>query len=155
VSAAWEACVHRTDDTREVSLTIPIIPDMEVAATQTAEAVLRFMAFSPDQIDEVKHALIEACINAFEHSASRDGNVYIRFVMQPDELWLVIQDFGTGFDQQTVPRPEIARKVEGNDRKRGWGLMMMESLMDSVVIESGEAGTRITMTKKRHEEGSA
>ncbi|MEB3221865.1 MAG: ATP-binding protein [Candidatus Sericytochromatia bacterium] len=147
--------MQRTDGTREVSLTIPIIPDMEVAATQTAEAVLRLMAFSADQIDEVKHALIEACINAFEHSASRDGNVYIRFVMRPDELRLVIQDFGTGFDQATVQRPEMARKVGGGDHKRGWGLMMMQSLMDAVAIESGEAGTRITMTKKRHEEGSA
>jgi serine/threonine-protein kinase RsbW len=148
--------VQQTDQPREVSLTIPIIPDMEVAATQTAEAVLRFMAFSPDQIDEVKHALIEACINAFEHSASKDGHVYIKFVMQADELLVVIQDFGEGFDVEAVPKPEIGAKVSGADGyKRGWGLTMMESLMDTVQIASGPHGTRITMTKKRTEEGQA
>ncbi len=148
--------MQQTDQPKEVSLTIPIIPDMEVAATQTAEAVLRFMAFTPDQIDEVKHALIEACINAFEHSASKDGHVYIKFVMQADELLVVIQDFGAGFDLETVPKPEIGAKVTGgDDYKRGWGLMMMESLMDAVEIESGPQGTRITMTKKRTEEGQS
>lgn len=149
--------IHTPSDApREVNLTIPIIPDMEVAATQTAEAVLRYMAFSADQIDEVKHALIEACINAFEHSASRDGHVYIKFVMQPDALLVVIHDLGAGFDPDSVPKPQMAAKVAGDDgKKRGWGLMMMESLMDSVEIVSSEDGTRISMTKKRTEEAPA
>jgi anti-sigma regulatory factor (Ser/Thr protein kinase) len=133
---------------KEISLTIPIIPDMEVAATNTAEAVLKFMAFDTDSIDEVKHALIEGCINAFEHSHSQDGNVYIKFVMQADELVVVIQDFGQGFEPDGVEKPVLAEKF-GHSYKRGWGLTMMESLMDSVSIESGTTGTRITMTKKR------
>lgn len=147
--------MNHADEPREVSLTIPIIPDMEVAATQTAEAILRFMSFSVDQIDEVKHALIEACINAFEHSASRDGHVYIKFVMNRDELLVIIQDFGTGFEASGIPRPSLVRKLAGAEHKRGWGLMMMESLMDYVHIDSGPEGTRIVMTKKRLEEGSA
>ena len=145
--------MQKTDFPREINLTIPIIPDMEVAATNTAEAVLRLLSFDNDQIDEVKHALIEGCINAFEHSASQDGNVYIKFVMHPDELTVVIQDFGQGFEVDSVEKPEITQKI-GGDYKRGWGLMMMESLMDAVTIESGDAGTRITMTKKRTQEVS-
>lgn len=140
--------LQKTDQPREINLTIPIIPDMEVAATNTAEAVLRFMAFDSDKIDEVKHALIEGCINAFEHSQSQDGNVYIKFVMQDDELVVVIQDFGHGFEVAEVEKPEIETKI-GGSYKRGWGLMMMESLMDTVSIDSNANGTRITMTKKR------
>lgn len=140
--------LQKTDQPREINLTIPIIPDMEVAATNTAEAVLRFMAFDSDKIDEVKHALIEGCINAFEHSQSQDGNVYIKFVMQDDELVVVIQDFGHGFEVAEVEKPEIENKI-GGSYKRGWGLMMMESLMDTVSIDSNVNGTRITMTKKR------
>jgi serine/threonine-protein kinase RsbW len=140
--------LQKTDQPREINLTIPIIPDMEVAATNTAEAVLRFMAFDSDKIDEVKHALIEGCINAFEHSQSQDGNVYIKFVMQDDELVVIIQDFGHGFEVAEVEKPEIENKI-GGSYKRGWGLMMMESLMDTVSIDSNANGTRITMTKKR------
>jgi len=142
--------LQKTDQPKEINLTIPIIPDMEVAATNTAEAVLRFMAFDTDKIDEVKHALIEGCINAFEHSQSQDGNVYIKFVMQEDELVVVIQDFGHGFEVETVEKPELDQKLGvAGSYKRGWGLMMMESLMDTVSIDSNESGTRITMTKKR------
>lgn len=144
--------MQRTDFPREVNLTIPMIPDMEVAAIQTAEAVLRFMAFTDDQVDEVKHALVEGCINAFEHSGSEEGNVYIRFVMKADELLVEIQDFGAGFEPDAVPKPAIEDKV-GGEHKRGWGLMMMESLMDAVEISSSERGTRITMSKKRCGEG--
>jgi serine/threonine-protein kinase RsbW len=140
--------VQRTDFPREVNLTIPMVPDMEVAALQTAEAVLRFMEFSNDQIDEVKHALVEGCINAFEHSNSEEGKVYIRFVLNADELLVEIQDFGVGFSLEAVTKPIIENKL-GADHKRGWGLMMMESLMDAVEIDSGSRGTRITMSKKR------
>ncbi|MEB3284457.1 MAG: ATP-binding protein [Candidatus Sericytochromatia bacterium] len=135
-----------------MSLTIPIVPNMEMAATHTAEAVLRLMRFSSDQIDEVKHALIEACINAFEHSESREGNVYIKFFIDREQLTLTIQDFGAGFETDCVPRPSLVRKLAGSEPKRGWGLVMMESLMDDVHIDSGPQGTRIVMIKKRLEE---
>lgn len=137
-----------TDNPREINLTIPMEPDMEMAAIQTAEAVLRFMAFSDDQIDEVKHAMIEGCINAFEHSASPEKKVYIKFLMNQDELLVQIRDFGRGFDVGEVEKPVMAKKF-GADYKRGWGLLLMESLMDSVEIASGASGTTITMTKKR------
>jgi serine/threonine-protein kinase RsbW len=140
---------------KEINLTIPIIPDMEVAATQTAEAVARFMEFDSDQTDEVKHALIEACINAFEHSKSEEGKVYIKFVMRPEDLLVVIQDHGGGFDVTEVPQPDIQAKVAGTDSyKRGWGLMLIESLMDSVEILSGAQGTTLTMSKLRQRGGS-
>jgi serine/threonine-protein kinase RsbW len=140
--------VPTTDNPREINLTIPMEPDMEMAAIQTAEAVLRFMAFSDEQIDEVKHAMIEGCINAFEHSASAEKKVYLRFLMNRDELLVEIQDFGQGFEVERVPRPAMAEKL-GGSHKRGWGLMLMESLMDSVEIASGPAGTTITMVKKK------
>lgn len=145
--------MQRTDYPREVTLTIPVMPDMEVTATQTAEAVLRLMAYDNDQIDEVKHALIEACINAFEHSASEEQTVYIKFVMYEDRISVIIQDFGRGFDVGDVAKPELEKKL-GGDHKRGWGLMMMETLMDDVEIFSGPAGTRIVMTKQRTQEGT-
>lgn len=144
-----------SDLPQEITLTIPMMENMEVTATQTADAVARFMEFDDDQIDEVKHALIEACINAFEHSNSVENKVYIRFVMCPEDLTVVIQDYGQGFDVEGVPKPDITAKVLGkDDYKRGWGLMLIESMMDSVEIVSGEHGTVITMVKRRQKGGS-
>ena len=54
----------------KVELTIPIIHDMELAATKTSEVVAKHMGLSEEKSDELNMALIEACINAFEHSKS-------------------------------------------------------------------------------------
>ena len=38
----------------KVELSIPIIPDMELAATQTSEVVAKHMGLTQDQSDEIK-----------------------------------------------------------------------------------------------------
>lgn len=133
---------------KEIRLTLPMMPEVEVTATHTAEAVARLMAFAPDQIDELKHALVEACINAFEHSQSQDDQIYIRFVMREEELEIVIQDHGKGFDPGAVPKPDLHTQLAGG-RKRGWGLLLIENLMDSVQVVSDEQGTTLAMCKRR------
>lgn len=130
----------------EIDLTIPILPDMETTAIQTAEAIMEYMKFDPDKKDEVKMALIEALINAFEHSKSPDRKVYIKFIVKPEELQVVVRDYGAGFDPLTVKKPNIKEKL-ADKRKRGWGLMIIENLMDNFYIISNEMGTILIMTK--------
>lgn len=133
-----------------VTLTLPMLPTMEVAASQTADAVLRYLAFPPDAIDEVKHALIEACINAFEHSRSTERMVHIAFEMGESDILVVIRDHGGGFDPEAVPVPlPLPEGGRPGERRRGWGLQLIRALMDDVQIHSGPAGTRLTMRKRR------
>jgi anti-sigma regulatory factor (Ser/Thr protein kinase) len=132
-----------------VELTIPMLPDMEIAVTKTAEAVAQWMRLSPDKTAEVSLALIEACLNSFEHSRSPDRKIYISFRAHADELKIILKDRGVGFNPRQVETPEIDKKLFPGSRKRGWGLKLMESLMDSVNIESSPEGTTITMTKKK------
>lgn len=132
----------------EVELIIPMLPDMEITATQTACSVAQYMKFDPDRIDEVKMALIEAIINAFEHSKSLDGKVRIKFVIADDNLTVVIQDHGQGFELNRIDKPDITQKLRA-EYKRGWGLMLIENLMDTVHIESSEHGTTLVMSKNR------
>lgn len=134
---------------REIELIIPILPDMEITATQTATSVAQYMKFDADRIDEVKMALIEAIINAFEHSKSHDGKVRIRFLIGDDNLTVVIQDHGRGFEMSQITKPEIGEKLRA-EYKRGWGLMLIENLMDQVYIESSEHGTTLVMSKNRN-----
>ena len=93
-------------------------------------------------------ALIEACINAFEHGKGQDNNVYIRFILKEEALIIEIKDKGKGFDSEKIELPDIDKKLHSK-RKRGWGLQLMRELMDDVVIDSSSDGTTITMTKKR------
>lgn len=135
----------------EIELTIPMMPDMEVTASKVAEAVARCMDLDDEKVAEVSMALIEACINSIEHSGSRDRNVFIKFSQKPDALIIEIRDKGTGFDQGTVEKPELEKKIK-SDRKRGWGLHLMKELMDEVSIKSDDKGTIVTMIKKKNQE---
>ena len=55
------------------------------------------MEFDTRAIHQIRLALIEACINAFEHSGSEDPNVYINFVVQEDRLLIIVRDFGAAY----------------------------------------------------------
>lgn len=136
-------------DPQEVKLSIPMLPNMEVTAFQTADAVLRYMDFAPEQIDDVKHALAEACLNAFEHSGAPGRSLEVRFHLDASQVTVVIQDPGGGFNPGAVPKPNLSDRPGQGGRKRGWGLVMMEALMDQLSIQSGPEGTCITMVKRR------
>lgn len=136
---------------REISLTIPVAPDMEIVATAQAAAVGEYIEMPRDKIDEVKLALVEACINAFEHSHTRDDRVHLTFRIGRDEdgpefLEVEVLDQGRGFDHTAVETPNLEKTFAGG-KKRGWGLQIIRSLMDVVVITSGDWGTRILMRK--------
>lgn len=130
-----------------VDLKIPILPEMELTATQTAEAVAKFMKLEADKIEEIKMALIEACINAFEHSKSQEGRVSINFEIGEERLTIRISDQGQGFDLSKVQEKLRQRRERGEHR--GWGLAIMKELMDEVRVESTEQGTTVVMVKRR------
>ncbi len=137
---------------REVTLTLPMVSDMEIAASTTAAALAEFMQMTPDKIDEVRMAVVEACINAFEHSGAEDRKVYIRFAVlgeaEPERLEITIRDKGTGFSQDALEEPSIEQKLKA-ESKRGWGLKIIRGLMDEVAIDSASEGTTVVMSKLR------
>lgn len=137
---------------REVTVTLPLAPDVELAASRAATAIAQSIEMSPDKIDEVRLAVVEACLNALEHSRSRDGKLHLTFSVlgkeEPARLQIKVQDAGVGFLPQAVEEPVIEEKLRAR-RKRGWGLKIIRGLMDEVEIQSGAEGTTIVMSKAR------
>ena len=131
-----------------VELKLPILKNMELVATQTSEVIAKHMNLSEEKSGEISMALIEACINAFEHSESK-SEVYIHFLIDDNNLTIKVIDKGKGFDESKVKIPQIESKINTDERKRGWGLMLIKELMDSVDFESDHTGTTLTMTKKK------
>jgi len=138
---------------QQITLTLPMIPNMELTASKTAGALGDHIGMSRDKIDEVQMAVVEACINAFEHSGSDDREVQIQMQVlgedtDPTGLEIMIRDRGVGF----CP-PEVATTKKGTvsaaPQKRGYGLMIIHGLMDEVDISSDEDGTIVTMKKLR------
>ena len=129
---------------------MPMVPEMEIEASKTAAAIADSVRMSPDRIDEVRHAVIEACINALEHSHAADREVYVTFQIvgepgDPEKLRIMVHDNGIGFS------PESEEPVNGGGaskpRKRHHGLRLIRGMMDEVEIRSGPGGTTIVMSK--------
>jgi serine/threonine-protein kinase RsbW len=138
---------------REVTLALPMVPEMEIEASKTATAIAESIRMSPDRIDEVRMAVVEACINALEHSHAADHEVYVTFQVlgqggDPDKLRIMVRDTGIGFSPDQVEEPTIPEKLKAV-RKRGWGLKIIRGLMDEVEILSGADGTTVVMSKMR------
>jgi len=137
---------------REVKLVLPMAPDMELVASQAASALATWVGMSADRVDEVRMAVVEACINAFEHSHSEERRVDIAFAVYgdggPERLEIRVHDNGVGFQPSAVEEPRIESKIRG-ERKRGWGLKIIQGLMDEVEILSGSHGTTVVMSKAR------
>lgn len=132
-----------------VELKLPIIENMELVATQTAEVVSKHMQLDNEKTSEISMALIEACINAFEHSKSK-SEIFIHFIISDENLTIKVIDRGKGFDSSKISIPNIDNKLGSDEKKRGWGIMLIKELMDSVNYESNEEGTTLTMIKNKN-----
>jgi serine/threonine-protein kinase RsbW len=125
----------------EYEMIVPMGEDTEMIAAQTVEEIARRHHFPAKAINQIKTALVEACINAAEHSDSPDRKIYQKFAVEKDKIVITIANRGLRLTdkKQSVPKPENGR--------RGWGLKLMETLMDEVKFEETDDGTSISMTK--------
>ena len=120
--------------------------DFELVATETASALAELRGLAPDQIDEIRIAVIEACINAFEHSHSKDRKVDVTIEPGDDQIVITIEDRGQGFKKD--PK-SLGPRAESSGRRRGFGLRIIHEMMDEVKVDSSDGGTRIVMVKKK------
>ena len=134
----------------EYEMVIPMGGDTELIAAHAVEQIARRVNFRPEAINQIKTALIEACINAAEHSLSPDRKIYQRFRLENDKLVVTVASRGV------VPAnlaSENGHEVRGTEEKeeatsrRGWGLKLIQTLMDEVEFERVDDGTQLRMTK--------
>ncbi|HEY8411502.1 MAG TPA: ATP-binding protein, partial [Pyrinomonadaceae bacterium] len=74
----------------EFLMVVPMGEDNELIAASTAEQIAKRLTFRPEAINQIKTAVVEACINAFEHSFSPDRKIYQRFRVESDRLVVTI-----------------------------------------------------------------
>jgi serine/threonine-protein kinase RsbW len=126
----------------EFVMILPMGEDNELVAASTVEQIARRLSFSPEAINQIKTAIVEACINAAEHSFSPDRKIYQRFRIESDRLTVTISSRGV------VPAITAARSEdETSEERRGWGLKLIKTLMDEVEFERVDEGTSLKMTK--------
>jgi serine/threonine-protein kinase RsbW len=145
-----QAALPRSANT--VELIIPIEDEAELIAARTVEQIARAADFNKESINQIKTAIIEACINAAEHGDSPDRKIYHRFAIEDDRLIITVSNKGKSFAGMNEASTMFTGPVAGS---RGRGLKIIRNLMDEVRFEPTEDGTTLVMMKllKRPQKG--
>jgi serine/threonine-protein kinase RsbW len=143
----------QSNEENEFVLILPMGADNELLAATTVEQVARRLHFSPEAINQIKTAVVEACINAAEHSLSPERKIYQRFRAENDRLVITISSRGilpsniAANIQSDSDEPVGQNDLSETDNRRGWGLKLIKTLMDEVEFERVDEGTSLRMTK--------
>jgi anti-sigma regulatory factor (Ser/Thr protein kinase) len=131
----------------EFVMILPMGEDNELVAASTVEQLARRLNFRPEAINQIKHAIVEAYINASEHSFSPDRKIYQRFRAESDRLVVTISSRGVVPSNLAASGAAWGTDADDSKGRRGWGLKLIRSLMDEVEFECVDEGTSLRMTK--------
>lgn len=138
-----------------IELHIPSILGYEKVAMDTAASLAREMGFSEDRVADLRTAVGEACLNAIEHGNRLDASVKVgvTLTIDPDALQVEVDDRGDDYEPP-AGTPNIADKIAGDSASRGWGMFLIQNLVDEVVFEQRPEGnrTRLIVHLKPQEE---
>lgn len=109
------------------------------AVERVAEAV-QGLPMSPARLERLKTAVAEAVMNAMEHGNAYDVNlpVTVRVAASDAAVAVRITDRGYG---QPIPDPEtpdLEAKLAGQQSPRGWGLFLIENMVDDMHVTADE-----------------
>lgn len=122
-------------------IVVPMGEEGEMISAKAVDEIAKRHGFSAKAANQIKTAVIEACINAAEHSLSPDQKIYQKYRMTEGKLTITITNRGLRLTDKKLPEPT----PDGG--RRGWGIKLMRSLMDEVLIAQTDDGTQITMVK--------
>ena len=119
-----------------IELAVPSRLGLEQVAMDAAAAVAKLMGFSEDRIEDLKTAVEEACINSIEHGNQENANIKVPVELIADDykLQVDIHDKGSGI-RGNIEKPDIDAKIAKKQTPRGWGLFLIQSLMDEVQFD--------------------
>ena len=115
-------------------------PGNERQAITRIDEALKELDLPRAQLDRLKTAVGEATMNAMEH-----GNQYrpehpvsIRLSVSPDSVSVRVTDHGGGEDMPEPGTPDLEAKLQGTQTPRGWGLFLIEKMVDEMRVTSDE-----------------
>lgn len=125
---------------RIAELEIASRPGNERQAMEQVSSSVRGLEIPASQLEKLKTAVAEATMNAIEHGNQYQDDVPVQIeVLKSDGAVAVrITDQGGG---QLIPQsetPDLEAKLAGEQSPRGWGLFLIQNMVDELNINSSE-----------------
>jgi serine phosphatase RsbU (regulator of sigma subunit)/anti-sigma regulatory factor (Ser/Thr protein kinase) len=122
-------------------LSIPSAPGNERQAMEQVAAVVAELEMEPARLERLKTAVAEATMNAMEHGNhyQEDKLVQIQVSATPQRLRVAITDHGGGQVLAPAGTPDLEAKLQGQQSPRGWGLFLIENMVDEMNVISDQS----------------
>ena len=124
-----------------VQVRLPSRLGYEKVAMSTAASMAKLMGFREDRVEDLKTAVAEACINAMEHGNRLNEGLSVGVVLEAgdDSLEVKVIDDGKGL-KTLPPKPDIDKKIHGEEDPRGMGMFLIQALVDEAEWVAGDNG---------------
>jgi serine/threonine-protein kinase RsbW len=133
--------------TNSIELRLPSRLGYEKVAMGTAASVAKLMGFDKERVEDLKTAVAEACINAMEHGNKLDESLTVGVILSMDSTALEVKvlDSGSG-PHGGVHKPDIDKKMHGEEASRGLGMFLIQSLVDKAEwVSSPPSGSYVRL----------
>jgi anti-sigma regulatory factor (Ser/Thr protein kinase) len=134
---------------------VPSAPGNERQAIERVERAVAGLGLGSARLERLKTAVAEATMNAMEHGNRyrSDRPVSIRVLHGAGSVRVQISDRGDAGELAEPETPDLEAKLEGRQRPRGWGLFLIEKMVDEARVTS--AAGRRTVELVVHLKGGA
>jgi anti-sigma regulatory factor (Ser/Thr protein kinase) len=124
------------------------------AISRVAAAVAQ-LDLPPDRLEKLKTAVAEATMNAIEHGNEGRAElpVEVRVEVLGSDLVVAITDQGGDQQIPITETPDIEAKLAGRQTPRGWGLFLIQNMVDALRVTSD--GERHTAELVMHLKGAS
>jgi serine phosphatase RsbU (regulator of sigma subunit)/anti-sigma regulatory factor (Ser/Thr protein kinase) len=111
---------------------VPSAEGNERLAIERVSAAVADLGLAEDRLERLKTAVGEATMNAMEHGSGyrEDRPVKVRVLTGDGSVRVQITDLGGAPADREREMPDIEAKLEGLQRPRGWGLFLIENMVD-------------------------
>lgn len=136
-----------------VLVNIPSNPVFERVVRASADEVGQAIGLTPDRIEDLKLAVSEAVNNAIEHGNQHQAAklVEVIFMLDSEKLEVRIRDEGPGTDRIDFSRRVVEDHNLEAGMHRGFGMYLINALVDDCEVDSSQQGT--VMTLRLYREG--
>lgn len=132
-------------------LTLASVPGNERRAVEWLEKRIGGV-LSPERLDRAKTAVTEAVMNAMEHGNRFDPDlpVVVTLADRPDRIVVKVADRAHG-NFEVPAKPDLDAKLRGEQSTRGWGMFLIENLVDGVSRRDTPSGRELELEIHKEE----
>jgi anti-sigma regulatory factor (Ser/Thr protein kinase) len=112
------------------------------------------LGISPARLERLKTAVSEATMNAIEYGSQGRADVPVDVEVEatPEVVIVRITDRAlSGAVPDDAETPDIDLKLAGAQKARGWGLFLIENMVDSMDVTTDGTTQTVTLTMARKE----